>query len=326
MPETPQEIPTIQTFRWIWEQQFYPPETGGTFRVDETVVPAGQMYNSPYDLDATYAKKRNTSWVGYKVHFTETCDEQAPHLITQVTTTDGAVTDDTALTDIQEGLERQEVLPEQHLVDTGYVDANLLVTSQKRFGIDLVGPTRGDHKWQARKPPGFDASHFQLDWDKQQAVCPEGQVSMGWMEAYDGDRAVIKVKFSYALCRRCPSHDLCTKSGRRTLTLRPRAEYDARPRSTPTRANRSVCRASCQTSGNRGSSCPSSKALRSATITIHWTAQDTFATGSNCYSPQRIADWSMDDGCPNCQDATATFRVSHGTTRFIKPSLGFRHQ
>ena len=29
------------------------------------------------------------------------------------------------------------------------------------------------------------------------------------------------------MCRRCPCHDLCTRSGRRTLTLRPRAEYEA---------------------------------------------------------------------------------------------------
>ncbi len=221
------ELPTIQTLRWIWEQQFHPVAEGGTFRTNETLVPAGQMHNSPYDLDASYAKKRHVTWVGYKVHFTETCDEQVPHLITQVTTTDGTVTDDTALTDIQEGLEHQELLPEQHLVDAGYVDAHLLVSSQTRFDVDLVGPTRGDHKWQARQQTGFDASHFQIDWDKQQAVCPQGQVSMGWMEAYDGDRAVVKVKFSYAICRRCPCHDLCTRSGRRTLTLRPRAEYEA---------------------------------------------------------------------------------------------------
>ena len=164
---------------------------------------------------------------GTSVHFTETCDEQAPHLITQVTTTDGAVTDDTALTDIQEGLEHKELLPEQHLVDAGYVDAHLLVSSQARFAVDLVGPTRGDHKWQARQQTGFDASHFQINWDKQQATCPQGQVSMGWVEAYDLDRAVVKVKFSSAICRRCPCHDVCTQSGRRTLTLRPRAEYEA---------------------------------------------------------------------------------------------------
>jgi transposase len=52
-------------------------------------------------------------------------------------------------------------------------------------------------------------------------------MSMGWTEAYDGNRAVVKVKFSFAICSRCPCRDLCTRSRRRTLTLRPRAEYEA---------------------------------------------------------------------------------------------------
>ena len=63
-PDWLQEIPAIQTLRWIWEQQFYPVSEGGTFRANETLVPAGQMHNSPYDLDASYAKKRTTTWVG----------------------------------------------------------------------------------------------------------------------------------------------------------------------------------------------------------------------------------------------------------------------
>jgi transposase len=31
--------------------------------------------------------KRQTNWIGYKVHLTETCDEQLPLLITEVKTT-----------------------------------------------------------------------------------------------------------------------------------------------------------------------------------------------------------------------------------------------
>jgi transposase len=33
------------------------------------------------------------------------------------------------------------LLPEQHLVDAGYVDAELLVTSQREYQVGLVGPT-----------------------------------------------------------------------------------------------------------------------------------------------------------------------------------------
>lgn len=41
-------------------------------------------------------------------------------------------------------LKRKELLPQQHIVDTGYVDAGLLHSSQQEYGIDLVGPTRPD--------------------------------------------------------------------------------------------------------------------------------------------------------------------------------------
>ena len=59
---------------------------------------------SPYDIDARYSEKRGTSWEGYKVHITETCDNipaddgttdpaQPPNLITNVATTHAAVAD-----------------------------------------------------------------------------------------------------------------------------------------------------------------------------------------------------------------------------------------
>ena len=43
--------------------------------------------NSPYDTQTRYSVKRTTSWAGYKVHVTETCDEDTPHLLTDVQTT-----------------------------------------------------------------------------------------------------------------------------------------------------------------------------------------------------------------------------------------------
>lgn len=52
------------TLRTIWDQQFEPLAQGGHWRL-ESALPAGQMINSPYDLDARYGKKRNTMWVGY---------------------------------------------------------------------------------------------------------------------------------------------------------------------------------------------------------------------------------------------------------------------
>ena len=171
------------------------------------MAPAAQQIHSPYDPDARYGKKRSTTWVGYKVHLTETCEPDAPHLITQVETTP-ATTADVALTQpIHDALQPKGLLPAQHVVDAGYVDAELLVASQRDYGVDLLGPTPANAHWQARETSGFDISRFVLDWQAQQAICPEGRASQQWTPSHDQHtNDVIKVRFAAADCRVCPSH------------------------------------------------------------------------------------------------------------------------
>src|SRR5207302_7950528 len=86
-----------------------------------------------------------TSWVGYKVHLTETCDDDSPHLLTHVETTPAPVADDVTVPLMHEALAARDLLPGVHLVDTGYVDAQELVSSQQQYGVDLFGPTREDY-------------------------------------------------------------------------------------------------------------------------------------------------------------------------------------
>jgi transposase len=87
-------------------------------------------------------------WIGYKVHFTETCDEESAHLITHVETTHAAVPDEQILSQVHEALDKQELLPEIHLVDAGYTTAKGLVDSKHDYGVTLVGPVAQD----ARRP------------------------------------------------------------------------------------------------------------------------------------------------------------------------------
>jgi hypothetical protein len=63
-------------------------------------------------------------------HFSETCDEDLPRLITQVATTIAPTPDRHALPEIHATLRELQLLPEQHLVDAGYIDAEALVTAQ----------------------------------------------------------------------------------------------------------------------------------------------------------------------------------------------------
>ncbi len=100
------------------------------------MLPAAQLINSPYDLDARYGKKRTTLWVGYKVHFTQTCDKDAPQLITHVETTQAPLPDEGALSAIHTDLAEKELLPEHHLVDAGYVTIANLVKTSSDYGVD----------------------------------------------------------------------------------------------------------------------------------------------------------------------------------------------
>jgi transposase len=93
------------------------------------------------------------------VHLTETCEDDLPHLITNVDTRMGPASDGAATPKIHAALPQRDLLPATHSVDTGFLDAELLAESWEHYGVDLVGPTRLDDHWQARKGAGFDAQH-----------------------------------------------------------------------------------------------------------------------------------------------------------------------
>ena len=123
--------------------------------------------------------QRNTFWNGYKVHVTETCgtctagagergedhagadsDGEAlapPHLIVNVETTDATVPDSQMTAPIHARLAGRHLLPDEHLVDSGYPSAELLVSSLATFGITLVTPMLADTSAQARAGAGSTA-------------------------------------------------------------------------------------------------------------------------------------------------------------------------
>jgi transposase len=179
-PRWLREVPAVETLRRAWVQQFYMEAGQAHWRTEEEGLPPSRLFiSSPYDEEARYARKHTTSWVGYKVHVTETCEDDAPPLITNVETTAGLVADGEATPRIHQALDSKALLPDKHIVDTGYLDAELLVRSKRDHEVELLGPTRSDYKWQARAATGFDAGSFRIDWQKGQATCPEGCASLG---------------------------------------------------------------------------------------------------------------------------------------------------
>ena len=220
-PDWMKTLPAITTRRTIWEQQFEPFNQGGRWR-QEPVLPATQLLNSPYDLDARNGKKRTTFWTGYKVHFTQTCDEDAPQLITPVETTPAPLSDEGVISAIHVDLAEKDLLPDQHLMDSGYTTLANLVKTQSNYGVDLIGPTLKTHWYQAET--GCDVTHFSIDWEAEAVTCPQGRISSSWTPVQDAGKSLIKVKFSMSDCKVCPSRTLCTGTTRRSMTLHPREQ------------------------------------------------------------------------------------------------------
>lgn len=84
----------IETLRRVWLQHFVTVDAAFRWPTNDETPPTGRFIGSPYDVEARYATKRQTHWVGYKVHRTETYGDDQPHSITNVETTNAAVSDD----------------------------------------------------------------------------------------------------------------------------------------------------------------------------------------------------------------------------------------
>jgi transposase len=218
---------------------------------------AAQFVSSPYDGDAHLGKKGPVCWVGDKVHLTETCEDDAPHLITHVATTAGPAAAADVTPRVHRALALQGRLPRVHLVDTGYLDAELLVASRRDCGVERLGPTRRDQRWQARAADGFSLEHFTVDWARRQAVCPEGRRSIEWQPRLDSRGAPsIFIRFSPSDCGPCPSRARCTRSQgqppRRAIAVRPRLQHEALRERRRLEGSREYARAYARRAGVEG--------------------------------------------------------------------------
>jgi transposase len=226
------QVPAVELMRRIWVQNYLQTQDTLQWRSSEDLPPATLFISSPYDTDAHLAKKGSTCWVGYKAHFTETCEDDAPSLITHVETSTGPIADGDVTSTIHAALKEQELLPTTHIVDTGYVDAELLVTSPRDYGVELLGPTRANLRWQARAAAGFGLEDFRVEWEERQAICPEGHASIEWVERLDkrGNESIY-IRFSPKDCGPCPCRAKCTQSQakypRRSIAVRPREQHEA---------------------------------------------------------------------------------------------------
>jgi transposase len=250
------EVPAVDVLRRVLVQHYLiTTDARGreVIRMREAEVdglpPGRARIGSPYDPDARWAAKgEDLFWHGYKVHLTETCDDdpvtdgeatggegsggaQRPHLIIGVATTDATVPDAKLTEPIHAALADRGLLPAEHLVDAGYPSAAGVLEAARRWGITLVSPLGADHSHQARAGAGYDRAHFTIDFDAKRASCPQGQISARWHPVTQRGAAAIVIQFAADTCRPCPVREKCTRSTSprhgRQLTVRPRDVHQA---------------------------------------------------------------------------------------------------
>jgi transposase len=223
------QLPSVATLRRVWAEQY----TGepGQLRwreVKDMPSPAG-LISSPYDTDARYSTKRTVEWVGYKAHFTETCDEDRPRLIVNVATTPATTPDDNMIQEVDESEKGRDLLPGEHLVDKGYTDSLVLVTSLSAYGVTIIGPVAEDPGGQARAGTGFAKGSFAVDWDRQVVTCPAGKESISWLpNTYPKNGMAFEAWFARKDCTPCPSRSQGTRSKQepRIIALLPREQHE----------------------------------------------------------------------------------------------------
>ena len=151
-PPAARNVTMVQTMREVWRIHYARDEGRPRWRAGAELPPVGERLQSPYDPEMHYSMKRQIEWSGYKVHITETCDDDAAHMVTHVKTCPAMQPDMTGTAEIQQSLAAKELLPAEHFVDSAYVDAGLLVgssTRSRRFArgagstrCELAGPRR----------------------------------------------------------------------------------------------------------------------------------------------------------------------------------------
>jgi hypothetical protein len=144
-----------------------------------------------------------------------------------VATTEATVSDAAMTTPVHEQLDGRGLLPCEHLVDSGYPSAELIVHAARIFGITLVSPLLLDTSAQARAGDGYDKAAFAVDFDARQATCPQGTASSSWSPSQKNEGEAIVVSWAKSACLPCPVRQLCTSGKRRQIAIRPRDLHEA---------------------------------------------------------------------------------------------------
>src|SRR3954447_22908951 len=159
--------PAVEILRRVWSHHYERTQEGCRWRAVKELPVVAERICSPYDPEAHFSDKRSVSWTGYQVPLTETCDADTVHWIVHTETCHSMIPEVASTAEIHHKLAQKQLPPAEHVIEAGYHDAALLVSSAQPYGIGLIGPVRENVSWPAKANQGYDRTHFQMDWDQQ---------------------------------------------------------------------------------------------------------------------------------------------------------------
>ena len=217
------DLPEMQVLQRVLEEQFTPPEDDHPPKARPDGDCAGDVMDTPHDLDVRYGSKGSQSWHGYKLQVTETVDGGS-RFLTDIEITGALKADNQELEAIYQRLDARQLLPGKHYGDQGFVDAGTIESSREQYQIDLRGYVSTSN---SRKPEGFRLQDFEIDVQQQQAECPAGRQAVRWVrqppERQKHKRIAYRVWFGTG-CRLCVffAKGFCTTDRRgRALDISP---------------------------------------------------------------------------------------------------------
>ena len=175
------EVPAVKTLQQVWAEQYAAPPDPPQFKEVKDLASAAQIIASPYDTEARFSTKREMSWTGYRVHLTETCDAEAPNLITDVLTTVASAPDENKLPLVLERLQAARPASRHAFCRCGLYGCWRTGNQSTRLRRPGDGSRHARSELAGAAAEGFDKAHFVVDWEAQSVTCPAGKQSLSWL-------------------------------------------------------------------------------------------------------------------------------------------------
>ncbi len=267
-PETARSLrrlPAVEVLRQVWARHFErkdaaPPGGGVQLRPKEEPPPATEAIESPYDPEARFRTRSGTSWTGYIVHLSETCEDDAVHLMTHAMTTLATVHEARCTAAIHERWPARA----WRRGSTWWMPPTSMPSSwcaAARTAASTCSARRASNPtWQAKVEGGLHDRPLRGRLGAAAGALPAREAVLGLEPSGRPRRHALRLGLvPPSRLRRLPGAAPCTRAEHqaRHLKLQPRAEYEALKAA---RGGSRRRRGGAATPGGPGSRAPSRKA------------------------------------------------------------------